>query len=135
MNLGQERIRLLWAGEWPLWQSAGLALILILIATWIYLGEAKRGLAAVSAGCSLTQMPGPVCLSINSCWTSSPTSKRRGKPGKITVFLDSSESMELRDKNYSPGRKILWQKNMASFPKNPSSLITVSPQQVVKWKV
>ena len=21
MNLGQERIRLLWAGEWPLWQK------------------------------------------------------------------------------------------------------------------
>ena len=25
MNLGQEKMRLLWAGEWPLWQTAGVA--------------------------------------------------------------------------------------------------------------
>ena len=52
MNLGQEKMRLLWAGEWPLWQTAGVALLLILIAAWIYLGEAKREQAEDSAGYS-----------------------------------------------------------------------------------
>ena len=41
--------------------------------------------------------------------------QKEEETGEITVFLDSSESMELRDKNYSPGRKILLAKNMASF--------------------
>ena len=101
MNLGQERIRLLWAGEWPLWQSAGLALILILIATWIYLGEAKKG----TSGSLRWVLPSLRCLALVALvlTLAGPVlqlQKEEGNRGKITVFLDSSESMELRDKNY-----------------------------------
>ena len=40
MNFEQEKIRLLWAGEWPLWQAAGVAFLLLLLAAWIYRKEA-----------------------------------------------------------------------------------------------
>ena len=43
MNSAPENIRLLWAGEWPLWQTLVLSLILVLLAVWIYRSEVKRG--------------------------------------------------------------------------------------------
>ena len=42
--------------------------------------------------------------------------KEEGNRGKITVFLDSSESMELKDKITVLEEKFFWQKNMVSFP-------------------
>ena len=126
MNLGQERIRLLWAGEWPLWQSAGLALILILIATWIYLGEAKKG----TSGSLRWVLPSLRCLALVALvlTLAGPVlqlQKEEGNRGKITVFLDSSESMDLRDKNYSPGRKILLAKEHGFLPEE-SKLVDYS---------
>ena len=31
MNLGQESMRLLWAGEWSLWQTLGMALLMVML--------------------------------------------------------------------------------------------------------
>lgn len=118
MNLGQEKMRLLWAGEWPLWQTAGVALLLVLIAAWIYLGEAKRGtngrlrwllpsLRCIALVALVLTLAGPVLR----------LQKEEGNRGKITIFLDSSESMDLKDKNYSPGRKILLAKEHGFLPK------------------
>ena len=41
MNLEQKSIRLLWAGEWSLWQTLGVILLLVLLASWIYQLEFK----------------------------------------------------------------------------------------------
>ena len=51
MNFEQEKIRLLWAGEWPLWQTAGLAFLLLLLAAWIYRKEASAEQPADYGGC------------------------------------------------------------------------------------
>ena len=106
MNLEHENFRLLWAGEWPLWQTIGLALLLIAITAWIYLGEAKRG----TSGRLRWLLPTLRCLALMTIalTLAGPVlqfQKEEGNLGKITVFLDSSESMDLKDKNYSPGRK------------------------------
>jgi len=117
MNLGQEKMRLLWAGEWPLWQTAGVALLLVLIAAWIYLGEAKRG----TSGRLRWVLPSLRCIALVALvlTLAGPVlrlQKEEGNRGKITIFLDSSESMDLKDKNYSPGRKILLAKEHGFLP-------------------
>ena len=117
MNLGQEKMRLLWAGEWPLWQTAGVALLLVLIAAWIYLGEAKRG----TSGRLRWVLPSLRCIALVALvlTLAGPVlrlQKEDGNRGKITIFLDSSESMDLKDKNYSPGRKILLAKEHGFLP-------------------
>ena len=117
MNLGQEKMRLLWAGEWPLWQTAGVALLLVLIAAWIYLGEAKRG----TSGRLRWVLPSLRCIALVALvlTLAGPVlrlQKDEGNRGKITIFLDSSESMDLKDKNYSPGRKILLAKEHGFLP-------------------
>ena len=88
MNFEQEKIRLLWAGEWPLWQTAGLAFLLLLLAAWIYRKEAKRG----TTGRLRWLLPSLRCLALaayspNSGWTCAPTQKRRGEPGKDHSFF------------------------------------------------
>ena len=123
MNLEHENFRLLWAGEWPLWQTLGLALLLIAITAWIYLGEAKRG----TSGRLRWVLPSLRCLALMTIalTLAGPVlkfQKEEGNRGKITVFLDSSESMDLKDKNYSPGRKILLAKEHGFLPEE-SNLI------------
>ena len=117
MNFEQEKIRLLWAGEWPLWQTAGLAFLLLLLAAWIYRKEAKRG----TTGRLRWLLPSLRCLALAAIvlTLAGPVlqlKREEGNRGKITVFLDSSESMNLKDKNYSPGRKILLAREHGFLP-------------------
>ena len=117
MNLAQENFRLLWAGEWPLWQTIGTALLLIAIAAWLYLGEAKRG----TNGRLRWVLPTLRCLALVAIvlTLAGPVLQfqtEEGNRGKITVFLDSSESMDLKDKNYGYGRKILLAKEHGFLP-------------------
>ena len=89
MNLAQENFRLLWAGEWPLWQTIGTALLLIAIAAWLYLGEAKRG----TNGRLRWVLPTLRCLALVAIvlTLAGPVLQfqtEEGNRGKITVFLD-----------------------------------------------
>ena len=123
MNLGQESMRLLWAGEWSLWQTLGMALLMVMLAAWIYRGEVKRG----TTGRLRWLLPSLRCLALVTIvlTLAGPVlqiKRDEGNRGKITVFLDSSESMDLRDKNYSPGRKILLAKEHGFIPEE-SNLI------------
>ena len=98
MNFEQEKIRLLWAGEWPLWQTAGLAFLLLLLAAWIYRKEAKRG----TTGRLRWLLPSLRCLALAAIvlTLAGPVlqlKREEGNRGKITVFLDSSESMNLKE--------------------------------------
>ena len=123
MNLVQESMRLLWAGEWSLWQTLGMALLMVMLAAWIYRGEVKRG----TTGRLRWLLPSLRCLALVTIvlTLAGPVlqlKRDEGNRGKITVFLDSSESMDLRDKNYSPGRKILLAKEHGFIPEE-SNLI------------
>ena len=117
MNLEQKSIRLLWAGEWSLWQTLGVILLLVLLASWIYQGEFKRG----TTGKLRWLLPTLRCLALSAIALTfaGPVLQletEEGNRGRITVFLDSSESMDLKDKNYSPGRKVLLAKEHGFLP-------------------
>ena len=117
MNLAQENFRLLWAGEWPLWQTIGTALLLIAIAAWLYLGEAKRG----TNGRLRWVLPTLRCLALVAIvlTLAGPVLQfqtEEGNRGKITVFLDSSESMDLKDKITDMEEKILLAKEHGFLP-------------------
>ena len=117
MTSAFENIRLLWAGEWPLWQTVAFAIALVLLAVWIYRGEAKRG----TRGKLRWLLPALRCLALVAIvlTLAGPVlqlQREEGNRGKITVFLDSSESMDLKDKNYSPGRKVLLAKEHGFLP-------------------
>ena len=117
MNSAPENIRLLWAGEWPLWQTLVLSLILVLLAVWIYRSEVKRG----TSGRLRWLLPTLRCLSLITIvlTLAGPVlqlQREEGNRGKITVFLDSSESMSLKDESYKAGRKILLAKEHGFLP-------------------
>ena len=123
MNFEQESMRILWAGEWSLWQTLGMALLMVMLAAWIYRGEVKRG----TTGRLRWLLPSLRCLALVTIvlTLAGPVlqlKRDEGNRGKITVFLDSSESMDLRDKDYSPGRKILLAKEHGFIPEE-SNLI------------
>ena len=112
-----DHIQLLWSGEWLLWQALTAGLSLVVLVWWIYRREIRKGTSGhlrwvlpvlrslAIIGLALT-LAGPVLR----------LQKEEGNRGRITVFLDSSESMDLTDKALGPGRKILLAREHGFLP-------------------
>ncbi len=113
-----DQISLLWSGEWPLWQSLAAAFLLGAIVWWVYRNEVKKG----TSGILRWILPILRCTALLALFLilAGPVlkfQKEEGNRGKITVFLDSSESMSLQDSALSPDRKILLTKEHGFLPK------------------
>ncbi len=113
-----ESISLLWAGEWPFWQTLITALVVAGIIWFLYRAEAKKG----TSGRLRWVLPTLRCLAIITLilTLAGPIlrlKREEGNRGRVTVFLDSSESMNLKDNSFSPSRKILLAKEHGFLPK------------------
>lgn len=118
MISGFNEIRLLWSGEWPLAQALGLGLLLTALIWVIYRKELSKG----TSGQLRWLLPTLRCLAIIgiTLTLAGPIlqlQREEGNRGRITVFLDSSESMNLKDKSFGPGRKILLAQEHGFLPK------------------
>ena len=133
MNPTPESISILWAGEWSLWQTLLVALTSALLAFWMYRTETKKG----TSGPLRWVLPTLRCLALIALVLTfaGPVlqlQREEGNRGKITVFLDSSDSMNLKDKHYSPGKKILLAREHGFLPEESNlvdyRIITASHQ-------
>ena len=112
-----DSFRLLWLGDWSLGKALGLSLLLALIIYLLYRSEIRKG----TTGSLKWMLPTLRCLAVVvlSLILAGPVlrlQKEEGNRGRITVFLDSSESMNLKDNSFSPGRKILLAKEHGFLP-------------------
>jgi len=119
-------IRLLWSGEWPLWQALGVGLLLAIGIWLIYRAELRKG----TSGRLRWFLPSLRCLALIGIvlTLAGPIlqlQREEGNRGRITVFLDSSESMNLKDNSLGPGRKILLAQEHGFLPKE-SNLVDFS---------
>ena len=96
------------AGDLDIIWVAGIAIGLSILSWWLYRLETKREasppldkllpiLRALAVALIVMILAGPTLSKIS----------REGELGKVFVFLDGSESMSIRDKHMSPGRKLL----------------------------
>ena len=119
-------IRLLWSGEWPLWQALGVGLLLAIGIWLIYRAELRKG----TSGRLRWFLPSLRCLALIGIvlTLAGPIlqlQREEGNRGRITVFLDSSESMNLKDNSLGPGRKILLAQEHGFLPEE-SNLVDFS---------
>ena len=126
MKTDFDNFRLLWAGEWPLWQAVSVALVAVCIIWFLYRAEIKKG----TSGRLRWFLPTLRCLAIITIimTLAGPVlrfQKEEGNRGRVTVFLDSSGSMGLKDSTFSSGRKILLANEHGFLPKE-SNLVDFS---------
>lgn len=112
-----EHIRLLWSGEWSLWETMLGGAFFVVIAWLIYRAEVKKN----TSGVLQWVLPSLRCMALLTVFLviAGPIlqlEKKEGNRGKITVFIDSSKSMSLKDSGYSAGRKILLAKEHGFLP-------------------
>ena len=112
-----DHIQLLWSGEWLLWQALTAGLSLVVLVWWIYRREIRKG----TSGHLRWVLPGLRSLALLglALTLAGPVlrlQKEEGNRGRITVFLDSSQSMDLTDKALGPGRKILLAREHGFLP-------------------
>ncbi|MDA8990130.1 VWA domain-containing protein [Opitutales bacterium] len=112
-----ENMHLLWSGEWPLWQTVTGGLLLVVITWWIYRTEVRKG----TTGKLRWILPCLRCTALFMVFLviAGPVlqlEKEEGNRGKITVFIDSSQSMSLKDSGYSSARKVLLAKEHGFLP-------------------
>ena len=117
MKTELENMRIIWAGEWLLWQTICVALITTLVIWFLYRSEIKKG----TTGHLRWLLPTFRCLAVITIILSlaGPVlrfQKEEGNRGRVTIFLDSSKSMGLKDNSFSPARKILLAKEHGFLP-------------------
>ncbi len=121
-----DNFRILWAGEWPLWQAASISLVVAFIIWFLYRTEIKKG----TSGRLRWLLPALRCLAIITIimTLAGPVlrfQKEEGNRGRVTVFLDSSGSMGLKDSTFISARKILLANEHGFLPKE-SNLVDFS---------
>ena len=126
MKTDFDNFRILWAGEWPLWQAVSVALVVACIIWFLYRTESKKG----TSGRLRWFLPTLRCLAIITIilTLAGPVlrfQKEEGNRGRVTVFLDSSGSMGLKDSTFSSARKILLANEHGFLPKE-SNLVDFS---------
>ena len=111
------------AGDLDIIWVAGIAIGLSILSWWLYRLETKREasppldkllpiLRALAVALIVMILAGPTLSKIS----------REGELGKVFVFLDGSESMSIRDKHMSPGRKLLLAEKHGWLPKDQNLL-------------
>ena len=116
---GETGSSLYFAGEMEPWACLLLVLCAAGAAWWLYRMETRKEssppldkvlplLRAVAVALIVMTLAGPTLRNVSE----------KGERGRVLVFLDGSESMSIRDKHMSPGRKLLLAERHGWLPKD-----------------
>ncbi|MFP6887898.1 MAG: hypothetical protein VB997_10060 [Opitutales bacterium] len=113
------------AGDLEVWQGLLLALALGALAWWLYRLETRKGTGAplnwllpLLRGAAVTLI---VLILVG------PTVRletEKGQRGRVTIFVDASESMSIKDEGMSAGRKLLIAERQGWLPADQQLLDT-----------
>ena len=113
------------AGDLSPWLGVLLALVLGAVAWWLYRNETRKGTAA-PLNWLLPLLRG-IAVALIVMILIGPTLRietETGQKGKVTIFVDGSESMSIKDKGMSPGRKLLIAQKHGWLPADQGAIDT-----------
>ncbi|MGY8713475.1 MAG: hypothetical protein ACKVJ1_06310, partial [Verrucomicrobiia bacterium] len=110
---------LIWTGEWELWQGLIVGLVFCLVAWFLYRGELIRGTTSkLRFLLPFLRTLAVFLIILAFCGPTLRTSWEEGERGRVLIFLDSSESMSLKDEHMTAGRKLILAQKLGYFPKD-----------------
>ena len=110
---------LIWTGEWELWQGLIVGLVFSLVAWFLYRGELIRGTTSkLRFLLPFLRTLAVFLIILAFCGPTLRTSWEEGERGRVLIFLDSSESMSLKDEHMTAGRKLILAQKLGYFPKD-----------------
>jgi hypothetical protein len=108
MNDGRTGSGFHWAGDLDPWQGILLAVAAAILAWWLYrLETGKTGNSSLNKLLPILRATAVALIVLTLVGPTIRTVDEEGERGRVLVFLDSSQSMSIKDSHMSNGRKLL----------------------------
>lgn len=110
---------LIWTGDWELWEGLIAGLGFSLLAWFLYRGELLGGTSSrLRFILPFLRVLAILLVILIVCGPTLRRSWEEGERGRVLIFLDSSESMSLKDQHMTSGRKLVLAQKHGYLPKD-----------------